>query len=218
MARIMPTGAIALNAEEFRSLLLSTNVEDVVQQQLFDGPVYAFRQRPGDLDVLKLHLVSHLPLTADGIVVVGSAKTGFSLSPESFPRPFSIKSDIDVVVVDEALFDTYWAICLEYYYPRRIERLPRPDYEWLQRRKGDVFWGRFEPHYMRYEGLSFPEVLRPLRDLSTAWFNAFRSLSTYGQFRGRDIKGRLYRSWNLALAYHADGLRQIKQSLRKEPT
>jgi hypothetical protein len=207
-----------VDAQDFKSLLLSTDVNDVVQQQVFKGPVYAFRQRPGDLGVLRLHLVSHLPLTADNIVVVGSAKTGFSLSPDNFPRPFRVKSDIDIVVVDEGLFDTYWAICLEYYYPRRTQRLPRPDYEWLQQRKGDVFWGRFEPHYMRYEGLSFPEVLTPLRDLSTAWFNAFKSLSTYWQFRDRDIKGRLYRSWNHALAYHADGLRQIKQSLQaKEP-
>jgi hypothetical protein len=203
---------------EFKSLLLSADVRDVVQQQIFEGPVHVFRQRPGDLHVLRQHLALHLHLAAEGIVVVGSAKAGFSLSPDNFPRPFSVKSDIDIVVVDEALFDTYWAICLEYYYPRRTQRLPRPDFEWLQQRKGDVFWGRFEPHYMRYEGLSFPEVLRPLRDLSSAWFNAFRSLSTYEQFRGRDISGRLYRSWNQALAYHADGLRQIKRSLQsKEP-
>ena len=207
-----------MDVQEFKSLLLSTDVRDVVQQRVFEGPVHAFRQRPGDMNVLRQHLVSHLRLTAEGIVVVGSAKTGFSLSPDNFPRPFGVESDIDVVVVDEALFDAYWAICLEYFYPRRIGRLPRPDYGWLQDRKHDVFWGRFEPHYMRYEGLSFPEVLRPLRDLSTAWFNAFRSLSTYGQFRGRDIKGRLYRSWNHARAYHEDGLRQIKQSLQnKEP-
>ena len=207
-----------MDAEEFKTVLLSTDVTEVVQQRVFEGPVYAFRGRPGDLDVLRTHLVLRLGIDRDKIVVVGSAKTGFSLSPDNFPRPFSVKSDIDVVVVDEALFDSYWAICLKYYYPRRIEKLPRPDYEWLLRRKNDVFWGRFEPHYMRYEGLSFPDVLRPLRDLSTGWFNAFKSLSTYGQFRGRDIKGRLYRTWAHALAYHADGLRQIKQSLQtKEP-
>jgi len=153
---------------------------------------------------------------ANRIVIVGSAKTGFSLDPGSFPRPFGVGSDVDVVVVDEALFDAYWGICLRYYYPRRTVRLPKPDYDWLQQRKKDVFWGRFEPHYMRYEGLSFLEVLRPLRDLSTAWFNAFRSLSTYWQFRGMDVKGRLYRTWDHALAYHADGLRQIKESLQNE--
>jgi hypothetical protein len=203
---------------EFKSLLLSGDVRDVVQHQIFEGPVHAFRQRPADLHVLRQHLVSHLHLAAEGIIVVGSAKTGFSLSPDNFPRPFGVESDIDVVVVSETLFDAYWTICLEYFYPRRAGMLPRADHQWLRDRKHDVFWGRFVPHYMRYEGLSFPEVLRPLRDLSTAWFNAFRSLSTYEQFRGRDITGRLYRSWNHALAYHADGLRQIKQSLQtKEP-
>jgi hypothetical protein len=207
-----------VDVEQFKSLLLSTEVREVVQNQLFDGPVHAFRQRPGDLNILRRHLASHLPLTAERIVVVGSAKTGFSLDPRNFPRPFGVKSDIDIVVVDEALFDTYWAICLDYYYPRRIENLPKPDYEWLRNRKSDVFWGRFEPHYMRYEGLSFPEVLRPLRDLSTAWFNAFQSLSTYGQFRGRDVKGRLYRTWHHAMAYHMDGLRQIKRSLQAKET
>jgi hypothetical protein len=194
---------------------MSRDVVEVTHDFVLSGPVYAFLRRPSDMDLLRSHLVSRLGVAAEKIVVVGSAKTGFSLAPESFPRAFNIRSDIDVVVVDPTLFDTYWAICLEWYYPRRIETLPQADYDWLKRRRSDVFWGRFEPHYMRYEGLTVSEVLRPLRTLTTKWFNAFRSLSTYGQFRGRDIKGRLYRTWEHATAYHADGLRQIKTNLQR---
>lgn len=205
-----------LTISEFKALLLSSAVEDVAQEQVLQGPVYAFSSRPGDLDVLRRHLVTRLKVSNERIVVVGSAKTGFSLSPDSFPRAFGSASDIDVVVVDEALFDFCWATCLRYFYPRRTAKLPQPDFEWLQKRKKDVFWGWFEPHYMRYQGLTFPQVLRPLSEFSTAWFSAFRSLSTYGEFRGRDVKGRLYRTWDHAIAYHSDGLRQIKEGLQRK--
>jgi hypothetical protein len=37
-----------------------------------------------------------LGATTNNIRVVGSAKTGFSLNPDAFPRSFSEHSDIDV--------------------------------------------------------------------------------------------------------------------------
>src|ERR1035438_6763383 len=109
-----------MDVKQFKSLLLSTDGREEVAPQGFSGPVHAFRQRPAARNLLRRHLVSHLHLSAEGIVVVGSAKTGFSLSPEIFPRPFGMESDIDVVVVDETLFDAYWAVCLDYFYPRRM--------------------------------------------------------------------------------------------------
>jgi hypothetical protein len=74
------------------------------------------------------------------------------------------------------------------------------------------------PGQIKYEGLSFPEVLKPLRDISTAWFNAFRGLSRIPDFSRRNITGRVYRTWDHAFLYHADGLRQIKESLTSTRT
>jgi hypothetical protein len=142
---------------------------------------------------------------------VGSAKLGFSLNPDSFPRQFLDESDIDVVVVDEPAFDQVWLTMVRWLYPRRIGgRLSGAEKRWTHDRKENLFWGWFIPDEIRYEGLAFPSVLESLRDLSTSWFNAFQSLSEHPEFAARVVSGRLYRTWEHALLYHMDGLRQIK--------
>ena len=70
-------------------------------------------------------------------------------------------------------------------------RVRRMDVSWNQRRRNDLYWGRLVPHEIRYEGLSFPQVLRPIRNISTAWFNAFKGISMLPDFSGRDVHGRL---------------------------
>jgi hypothetical protein len=94
-------------------------------------------------------------------------------------------------------------------YPRR-GGLSNPDTAWRRDRQRDLYWGWFRPDSIRYEGLTAPDALQPLRDLSAKWFNAFQSLSLYTPFADRQVSGRLYRSWKHALLYHGEGLRQLK--------
>lgn len=158
------------------------------------------------------HLAEHLGIDESSIRVVGSGRIGFSLNPANFPRRFSDVSDIDVVVVDEGLFDRVWHTMLEWNYPRRF-RLYGADRHWQRSRQDDLYWGWFRPDKIRYTGLAFPEILKPLRDLSTQWFNAFRSLSAYPDLAAREISGRLYRTEQHAISYHVDGLRKLKAQL-----
>jgi hypothetical protein len=167
--------------------------------------------------LLKRHLCAALPLNEDNIGVVGSAKVGFSLSPDSFFRPFSEDSDIDVLIVDERLFDTIWSTILRWHYPRRLWLDAATDRNWAGDRRKDLYWGWFTPHRIRFNGLTLPEMLKPVRDLSTSWFNAFRSLSEYREFSHRDISGRLYRTWDHARLYHEHGLFLIRETLPKGP-
>jgi len=73
-----------------------------------------------------------------------------------------------------------------------------------------LYWGWFLPDKIGYEGLSLPDVLVPIRDLSTTWFNAFRSLAQYPELAAREVSGRLYRTWDLAFLYHLDGLEKLR--------
>jgi hypothetical protein len=160
------------------------------------------------------HLCGAIGVIAANIVVVGSAKIGFSLSPDNFPREFSDFSDIDVVVVSEPMFDEFWHTMLKWNYPRRFS-LSGADWKWSKDRRNDLYWGWFRPDAVRFEGLSFPNVLKPIRDLSTAWFNAFQSLSLIPDFSNRKVRGRLYRTWEHALRYHVDGLERIRRIAEK---
>lgn len=201
------------SVNEFKNILLSVPLEAVVREYVFEGVPYVFREKPHVLKILHQHLCPTLKVPETNVVVVGSAKIGFSLSPHNFPRQFSDESDIDVIIVDESLFDEVWKTMLKCNYPRRY-RLNGTDLNWTRRRMNDLYWGWFVPDKIRYDGLSFPSVLKPLRDISTNWFNAFRSLSRKTEFASRDVSGRLYRSWDHALLYHVEGLRQISNDLR----
>ena len=202
-----------LTVEDFKTILLSEPLETVVREYVFASQSYVFRDHP-EQEALFLDLLGdRLETNRDDITIVGSAKIGFSLSPHNFPRLFSDESDIDVVVVNETLFDQIWRTILKWHYPRRLEGLRRDDQRWGADRRKDIYWGWLVPDRIRFEGLLFPETLKPLRDTSTAWFNTFRGLSQYTEFSGRDVSGRLYRSWDHALLYHMDGLRQVRESL-----
>jgi hypothetical protein len=204
-------------ADDFAQLLLSRPLSETVQEHVFQGLPFVFRQTPRTLDVLKRHLVSELGLSPSDILVVGSARTGFSLNPDNFPRQFSGTSDIDVVIVDEDLFDKIWTTLLIWNYPRRLLKAGRIDGDWIYQRRKDIYWGWFRPDQIRFEGLSFPDALQPIRDLSTRWFNAFRGLSQYSEhaeLTHREVSGRLYRTWNHAHLYHEEGLRSLRSILQ----
>ena len=200
--------------ESFKAILLSEPLEAVVKKFIFEGEPYVFRRQPSALDLLHRHLCGTLKLSKENVLVVGSGKIGFSLNPDTFPRLFSEKSDIDVVVIDKRLFDTVWMTILRWHYPRKGYNLGGLEGVWARERRYDVYWGWFKPDRIRYEGLSFPGILKPLRDISTSWFNAFRSLSQHDEFSTRNINGRLYRSWDHALRYHVEGLRRIRQIIQ----
>ncbi|MDP2898210.1 MAG: hypothetical protein Q8Q12_16870 [bacterium] len=206
------------SVKEFEKALFAMPLEDVVKNYVFEGKPFAFRGRPRALAILRRHLHARLSVADENVVVIGSGKIGFSLNPHTYGRRFSEFSDIDVVVVDGRLFDKVWLAMLEWNYPRsgpRRARLYGADLKWATDRKEELYWGWFVPDRIRYTGLSLPDVLRPLRDMSTAWFNAFQSVSRYQEFAGRNVSGRLYRTWEHALLYHIDGLRQIVRDIER---
>jgi hypothetical protein len=203
--------------ESFAQLILYQPLEQVVRDHIFAGMPFAFRDRPQALHTLKAHLASRLRVSEANVIVVGSGRIGFSLSPDTFFRGFSADSDLDILVVDDRLFDVIWCTLLKWNYPSRGQ-LGGHDWEWAKGRREDIFWGRFMPHKIRFRGLSFPRTLAPVRNLCTAWFDAFGSLSRYSEhpeFATRHVSGYLYRTWDHALEYHVEGLRLIQAAIRQ---
>jgi hypothetical protein len=201
--------------DEFKSIIVNDPLETIARSYILEGVPYVFRERPETMNILRTHLHNELGASKDNIIVVGSGKIGFSLNPDTFPRLFSDDSDIDVVVVDGCLFDTVWFTMLRWHYPRRGTNLGGVDAPWARERRRELYWGWFVPSDIRYEGLSFPNALKPLRDISTKWFNAFRSLSQYPELTSRNVSGRLYRTWDHALLYHTEGLRLVKKTVEE---
>jgi len=164
-----------LSVSEFKNLLVQRPLEEVVKTYVFGGVPFVFANQPSAMDTLKQHLHDCLGVAAENIKVIGSAKIGFSLSPDNFPRNFTRRSDIDVLLVDDAIFDMVWKTLLAWHYPRRFV-LDGVDWDWVKRRRDEVYWGWLDPSKIHYTGLSLPASLVPMRDLSAKWFGAFRSL------------------------------------------
>jgi len=198
--------------DEFKRMLHTGDLHDIVDRYIFRGIPYAFRDDPSKHDSLRSLLSLGLGVPESNIFVVGSGKIGFSLSPRTFPRKFSGESDLDVFVHDESLFDEIWECVLKWHYPKRNEGLNEgTDRTWAGDRKKDIYWGWLTPEKISFPWLTFPKSLAPLRDLRNTWFNAFHGLALDPSFAGLKVSGRLYRTLVHALLYQVEGLRMIKE-------
>jgi hypothetical protein len=197
----------------FEDSLRSQSPERMAQALLAENTPFVFRDSAQGYALLRGHISESLSVDSTSVCIIGSALTGFSMSPDNYSRAFGETSDIDVLVVSERLFDAAWSTILKWHYPRRGRRLDTPDRQWMSDRRREVYWGWFVPDRIRYRGLSRPAALDPLRDFSARWFQTFRGLSVHPELSTRDVNGRLYRTWAHAVLYHANGLSQIKSQI-----
>jgi hypothetical protein len=205
---------VFLSPSDWRAKVLAEPLDELVQTHVFGGDVFAFQGHPAALQQVRSHFVRSLHVgEPENVVVVGSAKTGLSLSPDSFLRAFSAESDVDVVIVDERLFDDCWSAIRRWRW-QRPNKLPPDEKHWARRREEDVFFGWLEVGDLWDPRLSAKNILTPVRDLAGKWFDAFQSASSISALSGRDVQGRLYRTWQQALEYHVSGLRTARQQMK----
>jgi hypothetical protein len=179
------------------------------------GEPWVFRNQPNEYRRLKEHLAAQLGCSEEHIAIVGSAKIGFSLSPDTFGRPFLETSDVDVVVANERLFDELWALLLDWQYPWHLRKWPQGEQGWgLEWLEGFIA-GWCQPTNILFGGVVRPRSYPPIRDFSRRWFDAFKSTATHPELAGRDFQGRLYRSWEHAIRYQVSGLNEV---LRQAPS
>ena len=135
------------------------------------------------------HVATALGLEYDAcdVLIIGSAKTGFSLDPYNYFVPFHEKSDIDIIVISDALFDEAWHTMLNWDYLTAKNRT-KPEQEWLYDRHDEVWSGWHNPPYweLRQRGgmtLSFPAILKPLRISRSCGFRLFVGFRVTGIIR-----------------------------------
>jgi hypothetical protein len=204
---------MTLSADEFTAALLdATSTEELVRNVVFAGLPHVFGETPDTWTELRSRVAGDLNCDEGNILVVGSAKMGYSLAPRKYGRPFNDHSDIDVIVICDALFDEIWLSVLRWHYRRRY-RLPPADRAWDSSRRNDLYWGYLNPTGFQYKGLSRPRQLQPAKRISVMWFNAFQALGRVPALAGRRVSGRLYRSLDHAISYHDHGLRELRAAL-----
>lgn len=125
------------------------------------------------------------------VIVVGSAKLGFSISPKKRYKLFNDDSDIDVAIISSVLFDEFWKSAYSY----------ASDPANLWDRKADfikyIFKGWVRPD-MLPPGDRFP--------LKSEWTQFFDGLTTSREFGSYQIVAGIYRDWQFFEKYQQGGI------------
>jgi hypothetical protein len=180
--------------QSFRHELPLRDVSDLVQRHITHGECFTL-SAASYID-LKSRIASKFGIHTSEVVVVGSAKLGFSIVPSKRYRPFGEYSDIDVALSSGDLFDAIWKDVFDYW--------ARPEF-WL---------GLDDFRKYLFRGWMRPDKLPPARSFarSQEWWEFFRQLTTGGDFGPYKITGALYKNWHFLEKYQQKCVRDCKLS------
>ena len=101
--------------EDIREDLLNCSVKEFYMKYLLRADNWYFEKI---LEIDEKNII-HAVDDFNNVVMVGSAKTGYSLSPKKFLKTFSdegeCRSDIDIAIVSPQLFDYFWKLFRDSY-------------------------------------------------------------------------------------------------------
>jgi hypothetical protein len=188
---------LTMNIEEliqsFREDLPNREIGELVQRHIIFGNCYALIH--DEYFELKNQVSRKFGVNPTEVVVVGSAKLGFSVAPEKRYRSFGESSDIDVAICSSPLFDQIWVDIFDYW------------------RRGGFWEGLEQFRKYLFRGWMRPDKLPPEKSFerSREWWDFFRCLASSGNFGPYKISGALYKSWHFLESYQAKCVGECKQ-------
>lgn len=153
----------------------------------------------------RCELAERLGVDDHGVLLAGSAAFGISLNPDKAFRPFDVRSDIDVAVIDQRHFETAWYE-LRHMRERLWTQMPRPVKRELK---------RFAPNYVFSGAIATDKVLSRL-SFGRDWLLALNHMAGVPPTEDREIKVRLYRDAAALRDYQLRGLRDAQAALMQE--
>ncbi|MDZ4783261.1 MAG: hypothetical protein SGJ19_23690 [Planctomycetia bacterium] len=185
--------------ERFRSDLSALRPSDVIRKYITTGSPVAITE-----DVyfaLRSLVAGQFNLHPSAVVLVGSARTGFSIAPKKRYREARENSDLDVALVSSERFDQYWDDVFAY---------STTDIAWERSGSYRAFVRMLFSGWIDPRGL--PNV--PRFEHAARWTNFFDNLMQSRRFGPRRITARLYRTWSRLEAYQEKAVR-LQRSLEK---
>jgi len=104
------TEIIEQRKEAFKADLYNDQIPDlaIIRKNLLHGNPFIYGDDEERYFCLKQEVADYFEVSTTKVVMVGSAKLGFSIAPKKLWNNFSEESDIDIVVISEQAFDGYW--------------------------------------------------------------------------------------------------------------
>lgn len=180
----------------WRASLLASEPRQILRSSIVFAPCYVLPQHAAHYQ-LRQAIADHFEVHPVNVVVAGSAKLGFSIAPQKRYNPFGDKSDLDVAVVDDALFARIWW---------EIHENTRQKFDWPQR-------GDFSKYLMRgwIRPDKFPAIQAPT---TSGWWDFFKSLS---KKVGISVNGAAYKDWRFFESYHITAIEAAQEIERSPP-
>lgn len=198
-----------MKPEEFDLLLLKTNSETdrrhFVNKYFFHGTPYIFRDRESEYFEFRNKIANNFGIGFHEVFIVGSAKFGFSYLKKTI---FDYESDIDVVIVNERLFEDYYGKICDYQYQldRMHKSISLPE---------TITYSEFLKYLVK--GWMRPDKLPSsfkVDLLKREWFDFFNSISyNKSEVGNYKVAGALYKNYNYLEKYYLKNMEVYYQNL-----
>lgn len=162
----------------------------VVRKHIIFGECCELSQQ--DYFDLRSKVAKKFELHPNQVLVVGSAKLGFSIVPKKRYKTFGDKSDIDVALISSKLFDQ---VCEEIYA--------------YKQEAGD--WKKYSGFIDNlFHGWIGPDMLprSPVFSFGKKWWDFFLGLTGNQRYGDYKISGRVYKSYYFLENYQKDCVQQ----------
>ena len=198
-----------MNLEEFDLLIIETKSEadrlHFVKKYFFHGTPYIFQEREYEYFEFRNRIANNFGIGFHEIFIVGSAKFGFSYFKKT---SFNYDSDIDVVIVNESLFEDYYGKICDYQY--QLDGMYR-GISLPETKTYSEFLKYLVKGWMRPDKLpaSFKVDL-----LKREWFDFFNSISyDKSEVGNYKVAGALYKNYNYLEKYYLKNMDDYYQNL-----
>jgi hypothetical protein len=197
---------------EFEETLIKTkNTEDriiFIRKFFVHGIPFVFGTDEGRYFDFRSRIANKFKIDFQEVFIVGSAKLGFSYLKKT---PFSLESDIDVVIVNPNLFNFYHMAIAEYQYQLDIYRKT-------------ITIGESEQYqsFLKYfiKGWIRPDLIPTSFDievLRTQWFDYFKSISSGKSEVGNyKVSAGIFKDLSFFETYHLKSINKLYEKISLE--
>lgn len=197
-----------MTLDDLKELILLTSHSEFCRDYLFDDSMWYFDSQntevlPGvSYTSFKAFVSNLVGVDSSDIALGGSSKFGFSLNPDDRQnklfRKFNTISDLDLVIVSPKLFEDTWSAMKTAFYN---------EYYWVMTvHSKHIFRGFiFLDDKRDYKTKYLIDTQKFMRNISSEMV-AVLGIS-------RELKYRIYATWEDAYIYHEAGIQQIQRNM-----
>lgn len=208
-------------ADQWKKLIEEFSPEAIAHKLLLSHVPYVFRDEPVKFALFRKTIADAFYVEPSNVFIVGSAMAGRSLKGKSITQEYSIKSDIDTLIISKDLFTTSVMKSLAW-----LKKISVPDYSTKPHISPAI-----QPENSKYvyfladsahKGIWRPDSLPPEADARIEFFEKFAavSLKTLGLQLSEDtvakVNGRVARSFDDAVRDLTSNLSRLRKELRNE--